>query len=471
MTILDWAILAAYFVIIVLIGYQTTKKIKTSEDYNVAGRRVIWPAAFATIAAAFIGGGASIGVAGDVYASGYVFMFAFFAYSVEKILSGYLVAPRLRSYNEAQTVGFVMTKHYGPVTGAITGILSVALCAGLLGAQAVAIGTVFKITLGMPLLPANLIGMGIVVLYATSGGLWAVIQTDVIQFIILGIVLPIILMIGIYKIGGPSTLLDDLPKGHLSFLGDWSIPAFIGLSITFFLGEALNPNYVQRAFSAKDPSHARKAYVLTGVFAIGFNFVVATIGLVALLKFPGLPSTDLALPRVMMQMLPSGMVGLAIAALLAVIMSSASSLLNATTVAFTQDLYLPLRRRLKGSSPSDRRLLTLERIITFVVGVLAVLFALAVPNVIDALTTAYTFWAPTIVIPLVIAVVFKVYNKAAALSSIIVGGSVASIWIWALHEPFGIDGVAPGALANLIVFALIYLVTRRRVSNSEKVEQ
>jgi solute:Na+ symporter, SSS family len=79
----------------------------------------------------------------------------------------------------------------------------VVLCAGILGAQALAIGTVVNATLDVPTVPAVIIGMGVVVLYSSFGGAWAVIQTDLLQFVFLGVLLPVALLIGLDAVGGP----------------------------------------------------------------------------------------------------------------------------------------------------------------------------------------------------------------------------------------------------------------------------
>src|SRR5690625_4538912 len=142
MTVIDWALVALYFVVLVGIGLQTMRRIESSDDFAVAGNRIIWPVFFGSLAAAFLGGGASIGLAGQAFSDGYVYMFAFLAYSLQTVLVGWFVAPRLKRYRSAHTVGDVMADHFGEPARLLTGILSVALCAGILGAQALAIGTV-----------------------------------------------------------------------------------------------------------------------------------------------------------------------------------------------------------------------------------------------------------------------------------------------------------------------------------------
>ncbi|MFD1173396.1 sodium:solute symporter family protein [Oceanobacillus picturae] len=465
MSIVDWIFIILYFAVLVLIGYQTSKRINTVEDYNIAGGKVIWPAMFATLAASFLGGGSSIGLAGNVLQNGYVYMFAFFGFAIQFLLIGYFIAPKLKRYKGAQTVADIMERHYGKTAKLFTGILSIALCIGILGAQAVAIGAIFNVTLGMTTFTGILIGMGVVILYSTVGGLWAVIQTDVVQFIILGILLPVVLIIGLFHVGGVEGLIASVPDTHFSIMGDWTMGAFISLLITFLLGEALVPPYAQRAFASKDPSHARKGYVVSGFFAFGFFFITGTIGLIGYQLFPNV-APDTLLPTIVSELLPIGVTGLAVAALLAVIMSTASSYLNATSVSFIQDIYVPFIKK----DASEKSLLLIGKVVTLLTGVGAVGFALAVPNIIDALSAAYTIWAPTIVLPLIIAVVFKVYHKAAGVSSIITGGVFTAIWTWFLDEPFGFTGIVPGLIGNILAFVVVYAIMRNKSGHDMEIE-
>src|SRR5215210_5739425 len=269
MAIIDWVFLGLYFVLLIVIGLQTIRRIETPEDFAVAGNRIIWPVFFGSLAAAFLGGGSSLGNAGETFKDGYVYMFAFFAFAIQTVLVGYFVAPRLKRYADAQTVGDVMENHYGSTARLLTGILSVGVCAGILGAQALAVGTIFNTILGISTTLGILIGMSIVVLYSAFGGVWAVIQTDMLQFVFLGVFLPVTLIIGLTKVGGPAELAASVPDAHLSFMGTWTLGLFASVFLAFLLGETLVPPYTQRAFSTPDPANARKGYVMSGIFELG----------------------------------------------------------------------------------------------------------------------------------------------------------------------------------------------------------
>ncbi|WP_053348829.1 sodium:solute symporter family protein [Peribacillus butanolivorans] len=462
---LDWIFVVGYFAFIAVIGYQTSKRIRTVKDYNVAGEKVTISILFASLAASVLGGGASTGMAGNVYKDGYVFMFAFCAYGIASVLIGYFIAPRLKAYKGAQTVGDIMERHYGKKAKLVTGILSVGLCTGIIGGQALALGTMLKVILDIPPLVGILIGMGAVILYTSFGGVMAVIQTDVLQFVLLGVILPLSLIIGLFAVGGTDTLIAKVPDFHFTLLGNWEITTFIGLFVTFLLGEALIPPYTQRIFSSKDPETARKGYIIAGFFSFGFFFITASLGLVAYVLFPGI-QTDNALPTIVKELLPVGVTGLAVAALLAVIMSTASSFLNSTTVSFMRDIYPFLNRK----KTSDKQELLLGRILTVIVGIASLIFALNVPSIIAALEYSYYLWAPTVVFPLVMGIMWNFRNATVGLSSIVVGAIITLIWTFALHEPFGLSGVVPGFIANIITFFIAHSLTKNNDAGSSAIK-
>jgi SSS family solute:Na+ symporter len=241
-------------------------------------------------------------------------------------------------------------------------------------------------------------------------------------------------------------------------MGDYTPLQFLTLFCALLLGETLVPPYAQRTFSTPDSRHARIGFTMAGFFSFAFYFVSASLGLIALVLYPNI-ETDQALPTVVMNLMPIGVLGLVIAALLAVVMSTASSYLNSTAVVLTKDVYQPLRT---SPIPATRRL-AIERATSVIVGAAATIFALSVPTIVDALLYSYTLWAPTIIVPLFAAVLFGIRSAPAALSGIAAGAIVTAVWQWVLPAPFGLDdGLIPGVLANLIVFTIVAIVTANR---------
>lgn len=462
MHILDILGISAYFLMLLYIGFKSSKKVQTSDDFAVAGNKITWPILFATLAASFLGGGASMGRAGQTFEHGYAFMFAAIAFPIATIIVGIFIAPKLKNYKKAHTVGDIMEHHYGSAARLFTGVFSILFCVGILGTQALAIGTVFNILLGVDVVNGILIGMFVVLIYSTLGGMWAVIQTDVIQFIMLALFLPITMYIGVDLVGGPEAMVAKLPEFHFSVIGTYSWGAFLSIFIAFLLGETLVPPYTQRALAAPDSRNAKIGYSLSGVFGILFGFVSSTIGCVAFILYPDI-TPDQALPMLIKTALPVGLTGLVLASLLAVVMSTADSYLNSAAVVFVKDIYL----RFIDPKCSEQKKLWMERSVNLVIGIAAIIFALSATNIIDGLLISYALWAPTILIPFIAGVLFDIKCNKSAIIAIAVGATVTSLWKWGpwqLQSETGISALIAGVTANIVTLALVYKLSRNKSS-------
>jgi SSS family solute:Na+ symporter len=96
-----------------------------------------------------------------------------------------------------------------------------------------------------------------------------------------GIFLPVALLIGLHAVGGPNSLLEQVPAAHLTMFGDYSALKFLTLFCALLLGETLVPPYAQRTFSTADSRHARIGFTVAGLFFC-FYFTSASIGVFAL---------------------------------------------------------------------------------------------------------------------------------------------------------------------------------------------
>jgi len=175
-----------------------------------------------------------------------------------------------------------MGEAYGKTAQIITGLLSVLVCAGILGAQVAAIGYVVQVFLGFPYYIGILFGCMVVVFYSTFGGMRAVILTDVVQFIILSIGMPVLVVFGIQQNGGLESFIVNIPAKNLNILNGMTLTAFSSLFLTFLIGETLVPPYVQRLLIGKDPAVTAKATVISGLYSIPYFIISGLVGLIAL---------------------------------------------------------------------------------------------------------------------------------------------------------------------------------------------
>lgn len=446
--LLDISIIIAFLIANLIIGIYASQKTKSLDHFSVGHRSFSTFAIFATLSASFIGGGYTIGNASKVYTSGLFYAFALLGFSLKEILVAKLIAPRMDNYRDCLSIGDIMQKRYGVNAKIITGVFAMIICAGILGAQVGAMGTIFNLFFHIPPVWGIVIGFGIIIFYSSVGGMRAVVHTDILQFLILVIGIPLSFFIGLHYIGGWGAITQTVPTKHINFIqNSHDLFVFIALFITFIFGETLVPPYVQRLFMAKTSEHTERGTLLSGLLSIPFFIIVGAIGLIAYVLNQNIePNT--ALPYVVQTVLPVGVRGFVIAGILSVIMSSAAGFLNSAAVSFVNDIVKPIRK----DELNSNTLLWLARVSTIVVGLIAIVFALAIHNILDILLYAYNFWAPIILVPLV-AVIFGVpANKRDFYFGALCGIITAVIWTQILKQPGDINAVVPGLLGNFIGF-------------------
>ncbi len=443
MQTLDYIVIGLYFIGMISIILMI-KRAKSVEDFAVGSREIPSSIVFASLAANAIGPGYSMGLANKSAADGYVWFYIFLAFSLQTLIVGYFIAPRLRAFSKAYTIGDIMGYRYGKLVKYISGILSILLCAGFVGAISNASGNIINTVFGIPFLWGVIITTVAVIAYTTYGGIKVDIITDVIHFAIMAIAIPsIIVFMGFEK--GFDNLLNQIPE-KLNSLGDnFSSIAIFGLALSFFLGETLIPSYTNRALAAKNEKHAKKGFLKAGIFTISWFFICAMIGVLSSGQF--LDSQNIYLSA-LKEYLPVGIYGLVIAVLVNIVMKSQDSLLNAASVSLNNDI---LGNYNDGKNETSKAL-KITRVFNIVIGSIAVIFALNVPSVIEALLICYTLWAPTIVLPLVIGVMKKNVKPISGLLAIFAGGIATAIWEWGLHNPFEISSLLIGVVFNQLAF-------------------
>jgi len=445
-------IFLAYMICLIVIAYYWRRKTKTFEDYTVCGRTLPWFVMMCTMAAAYWGGGSTVGLAGKCYEAIWPWFWAvILGWGLFPILIGYFIAPRFRA-TRAYTVADVFAKYYGSAGGVFCGICSLLVTVGLLGAQVMAIGYIVHVVIGIPLVWGAVFGYGFTVLYTYIGGRYAVAWTDVLQFLMIMFFYSLVGILLLIKVGGFAGLEPIIRGTHLATFPGPLIPAMC-LVISFTFGESLTPAYSQVFFSGVDEKHVRKGITIGRAIGPSFYIICLLIGLCAVTLLPPGTPGDEVIPTIVVTALPVGLSGLALAAVAAGSMSTGDSELNSAATIAVRDLVEPFYKL------TERGRLLLMKVLIAVLGVGALVVAIALPGVLEALLFSYYFWAPTVWIPVVIALFAKKVSPYAGLASAIVGGTVSSIWQWILGAPYDIEGIIPGMVACLITFVIFHFAT------------
>ncbi len=444
---LDTGIVIAYILLLVIMGVRGGRSVKSAGDFTASGGRYGTLVIFATLSASYVGGGYSSGNAAHAYASGIGTTVTLFGFSLSMLLIGKFLVPGVARFPGASSVGGIIGQSYGRSARILAGLFSFICCAGVVGAQMESMGMVFHVLLGIPEWAGILLGCGIVLIYTTFGGMQSVIVADIIQFVLLAGGMPLLLAMGLHRAGGLQAVLDAVPPAYFNPFNGTTLPGFLSMFFTMMCGEALAPPYTQRLLIGRNPRGTARGTILSGLFSIPFFIVTGLIGLTAYALHAAKDASS-AMPDLVQAVLPIGIRGVVMAAMVSIILSAADGFLNGAAVGLVTDVILPLKPTL-----SDRAQLRWLRGVNFATGAAAVAAAFLLPDVFSILVLAYSFWCPLILVPLAAALLGVKSNGRAFRYALLTGLLVTVVWNYVLGKPWDVDGTMPGMLGNLLVFA------------------
>lgn len=454
---LDILIFGAYIGLVLGIGRYWSKRIKSTEDFHLCGRQLgRLPAALSLAATEFSGSGL-IGGAGLAYAIGVSGIYWNYGAIPAYILIGFLIAPRLRKL-QLTTIPEYIGDKFGVDSRRLAAVLQIIEAVAFVAVQILVSAILLSALFDVGISEASLIITAAFAIYTMMGGLWAVVWTDALQYVVLmtGIVVAVVL--SWIAVGGIAGMHAELPDSYFSFtqLGLWTPLAWAALALYSY---GVDQAYMQRALAAKDPATARFAYLFTGCNYVVFGACVAFLGIAAAALLPGLESQDQALPELIAQVLPEGVRSLILTAVLAATMSTSSSFLAAASSLAVQDLYEPIL----GQGASEAQQIRHSRIITALLAAASLGISLVFPGVVSLVVFATLVSPAAIFIPFILSVFWKntprnagfwaiLAAAAAGCSSQIFWYEQLAGWLGSIHPLF----VAPiAALAVMLPAAII----------------
>jgi solute:Na+ symporter, SSS family len=479
--LVDYAILAIYFAAVLGIGFAAKRYIKTSLDYFLSGRSLpAWITGLAFISAN-LGALEILGMAANGAQFGtYTLHYYWIGAVPAMVFLGIVMMPfyygsKVRSVPEYLRLRFNKQTH---LFNALSFAFATVLIAGV---NLYALALVLKLMLGWPILLGIVVAAGVVLAYITLGGLSSAIYNEVLQFFVILAALIPLTIVGLHKVGGWSGLQDKVNAKSKSDLFHTWIGTGVGhvdnplgaswIPIVFGLGFVLSFGYwttnfaeVQRALSAKSLSAARRT-PLIGAFPKALIPAVTIIpGLIALAIIPGLGGTgnleyNNAIPLLMNQFLPNGMLGVALAGLLAAFMAGVAANVSAFNTVVTYDLWEPYVR----SGRDDDYYLRFGRIATvtgIVIGIGTAVIASGYNNIMDYIQLLFSFFNAPLFATFIIGMFWRRMTPWAGLWGL-VAGTVAATAAHFLHTGgvinLGSDQAAAfwGAIAAFVSDALV----------------
>lgn len=450
MSIYDFIIILVYISSIIVYGLWKNTKTKDIQEFAIASKRYSTGTVFLTIAATFIGGGFTIGNAGYTYTYGLVMVFSFLGISSKEFFIARFVAPHLAKFPDAISIGDIVKENYGKIGKAVTGLCGFVVSIGIVAGQIAALSKLFEEFFNISGQLSIIIGMLIVTTYSAIGGMIAVIRTDKIQFFVLFVGILSILVFGVIEVGSIESVISNIPKEKFNLLGDKTITAFIALFAFWMIGETLTPAYFSRLLIAKEYKHIIKATYAVGFFSAIFLFIPAIIGLLGYsLDISVGNNSDVVLPQIINLVLPWWWKPIILSAILSVIMSSSDSFLNSGAVTFVHDFLKPV---LPNNSIKNE--VNLIKLFTVLGGILTIIFTLSGGSVIKILGQSYLFWAPVVLVPLLLSLWNVNSSKKTFVISSIISG-ITTIIAYSLTDIGEFNSVVLGFLTSLSSYLII----------------
>jgi SSS family solute:Na+ symporter len=435
LTGLDVAIIVVYFVIIFGIGLHFARRSRSSEGYFLAGRDVGWFAIGASLFVSNISTEHFIGLAGSGATSGLaVGHFEWLACLILLVLGWVFVPFYLRS-NVFTMPEFLERRFNRSCSVYLAAVSILAYIFTKISVHLYAAAIVLERVVGWDPLTAAVVLVVATGVYTIIGGLAAVIYTELMQTLVLLTGAVILTVIGLNEVGGFDGLRAALPEHYFSMIKPADHPEFPWTGI--FLGAPIlgiwywctDQVIVQRVLSAKDEGHAKAGTIFAGFLKILPVFILVLPGLIAIALYPQLfergPSGavingDIAYPTLIVNLLPSGLVGVMIAALMAALMGGMASVFNSASTLVTLDFYQRVRPQ-----ASEAQLVFFGR---FATGVLVVLGLLWVPfikllssQLYIYLQAVQAYISPPIAACFVLGILWARLNGTGALSSLLTG--------------------------------------------------
>lgn len=468
-------IILAYLAVLTILNFIRSRRIKSQEQFMVAGRSLKWQVMVFTLICTWIGSGTFI--SGAEFASKAGFSALWLAAGAwVGIIFIYFLAGKIQTFGQ-YTIGDILEVRYGPLArlfGAIALILSFT---AIVSYQFVAGGFILNVATDgrIPESLGTVIAAVFVILFTALGGMVAIAYTDLPNGII--IVLACLLSVPFVYLaaGGLSAATQALPPGYFaavnSQFGAHPTLKAVGYFLsTMFLLMGVQSMY-QKFYSARSPRDARKSVFWWTLGTIFVETVVVIIAVFSYSKFQG--QIDLSIPKaggkvVLMAaryLVPAPVGVLLLGAACAVVISTGMNYLLSPSTTIMRDIY----QRFTRKEPGQATMVALQKVLVVLIGVVAFLLAVRLKSVLEMSFFAYTIYGAAITPALVAALAWKRATKAGGIASIL-SGTLVCVFFKVMAEvlppdkapdgdPWGIPLIYPALAASIFALVLVSLLT------------
>ncbi|WP_437918657.1 sodium:solute symporter family protein [Sphingobacterium sp. LRF_L2] len=379
MSNLDFIVMGVFALLIFAIGLTFTRVgNKNGQAFFEAGAETPWWINGLSLFISYFSAGTFVVWGSIAYKNGLVANTIQMTMAISGFLVMLFIASKWKKTGVATAAEYV-GKRFGASEKQFYTYLTLLLSLFTTAAVLYPVGKMVHVASGLSLEICVLIIGAIIALYTAAGGLWAVLVTDVVQFVILTAAVLIVIPISFQEIGGVNNLFDKTPDGFFTLVNEEYTYGFMLAFIvyqTFYIGG--NWSYVQRYTSVSNEKQSRK---VAGIFTILY-LVCPIIWMVPPMIYrvinpdlQGLEAED-AYMRLIQSVMPAGLIGLVLAGMVSATSSKANTTINMAATVFAQDIYHHLMR----PKASEKEVILVARIFTLLFGAATIVVALWIPS-------------------------------------------------------------------------------------------
>lgn len=450
-------LLVVYSVGLIAVGLWIGRRVRTSRDFFVAGRQLGAPLLGATVLAANIGAGTTVGAAGLAYQDGLSAWWWNGSVAIGSVFLACWIGPKIwtiAARHDLLTTGDYLEFRYGPAVRGVVASLVWLGSLSILAGQLIAGAAVLTVVADIPRWAGTIASALVMTVYFMAGGLLGSAWVNAVQLVVLLGGLALAVPVVVSNAGGLGAIVQSpaVPSTFSDLF--YSAGAGSGLALLARLGPAfvVSPGLIQKVYGASSARAVRLGIgVQAGIIAL-FGFIPAILGMAARVVNPGIESPNLVLPTVLAEQLPTSLAALGLAAIYSAEVSTCDAILFMLATSLSRDLY----KRFVRPDATDSQVLGVARLSAVTGAIGGVILALVLPTVTAALGIFYALLSASLLVP----VVGGLYSRRATSSDAL--RAIAAGVLTLLAVQFATDGRGVGwiepTLAGLVAATFAFVV-------------
>ena len=376
---IDTIVILVFSAFVLCIGLIFSRTGINLKSFFAGGESVPWFIGGLSLFMSFFSAGTFVAWGSIAYKYGWVAITIQWTMCIGALFSGLYLAPLWKSTGNLTAAEFIKER-LGPQVQKTYIYIFMMVSLFIKGTVLYPVAKLVSASLGYPLMPSTIVMGLFMIAYTAVGGLWAVMVTDILQFVILTAAVLIILPLSFDAAGGISKFQANAQEGFFDLInGEFTLVFIIAFTLyhIFYIGG--NWTFVQRYTSVKDSKSARKvAYLFAGLYLISPVLWMLPPMIYKTIN-PSLTGLDTenAYLMVCQLVLPPGLLGLMLTGMYFSTSASANTTLNVVSAVFTNDIY---KGRINPEA-SDRKLMSVARLSSWTIGLGMIAIALMVPYI------------------------------------------------------------------------------------------